>query len=111
MSEYPEDHEIRVKWGGFQLAIVFGATTVIWVAFWLLISPDHERLKTVLTLVGLNIDIVGVVWASLSPPYYGAFADGGELEFKRKEVQERAFRRGMLLVALGFLLQGLSTIL
>ncbi|HGM6772829.1 TPA: hypothetical protein ACKQAW_003424 [Stenotrophomonas maltophilia] len=111
MSDYPEDHEIRVKLGGFQLAVVLGATAVLWLAYWLLISPEHERLKTVLTLAGLNIDIVGVVWASLSPPYYGAFADGGELEFKRQEVQERAFKRGMSLVALGFLLQGLATIL
>lgn len=111
MSDYPEDHEIRVKWSGFPLAVVLGATAVLWLAYWLLISPEHERLKTVLTLAGLNIDIVGVVWASLSPPYYGAFADGGELEVKRKEVQERAFRRGMSLVALGFLLQGLATIL
>lgn len=111
MSDYPEDHEIRVKWSPFQVAIIVVSTAALWVAFWLLISPEHERLKTVLTLAGLNIDIVGVVWASLSPPYYGLFMDGGELEHKRKEVQERAFRFGMSLVALGFLLQGLSTIL
>lgn len=111
MSEYPEDHEIRVKWSWFQIAIVVGATAILWLAFWLLIAPEHERVKTILTLSGLNIDIVGVVWASLTPPYFGTFLDGGLVEYKRQKAQEGAFRFGMSLVALGFLLQGLATIL
>lgn len=111
MSGYPADHDIRVRWTWFQRVLVVGSTLVLWLTFWLLIGPDHERIKTTLTLLGLNIDIVGVVWASLTAPYFGAFADGGAVEHKRRRVQERAFQIGMCMVGVGFLLQGLATIL
>ena len=34
------------------------------------------------SIIGLYIDIIGVLIASLKTPYLGAFLDGGELEHK-----------------------------
>ncbi|WP_447593067.1 hypothetical protein [Stenotrophomonas rhizophila] len=111
MSEYPKDEDIKIQWSALQLAMVIVPTMVLWGAFFLLISPGHELPKTLLTLAGLNLDIVGVIWASRTPPYYGIFVDGGEIERKRSRVQDRSFRNGMAIVGVGFLLQGISAIL
>ncbi|AOX63630.1 hypothetical protein BIZ42_16375 [Stenotrophomonas sp. LM091] len=110
--KYPNDGEVKVKWSGFQMGMVVVPTAAIWSMFFLWPSAaEPHLLKTVLSISGLNVDIVGVVVASLKAPYFGAFSDGGELEFKREAADRKAFQTGMVLVGIGFFLQAISVLL
>ncbi len=54
--------------------------------------------------------IIGVIIASIEAPYFGLFADGGDLEIKRSKVKEKYYKWGLLLIGIGFLLQGIAAI-
>ena len=64
-----------------------------------------------LTIVGLNINIVGVVFASLKTPFYGFFHDSGEIETIRANVEKKYFKSGMWLIVLGSFSQAIGTLL
>ena len=88
------------------LAVV---SLLIWAIFFArhgLTSP--AGLSRLLSVLGLNIDIVGVMIASRRTPYFGLFADGGAVELKRQKAEQRSFEWGMLVIALGLLLQTLG---
>jgi hypothetical protein len=91
------------------LAIV---SLLIWAIFFArhgLASP--AGFSRLLSVLGLNIDIVGVMTASRRTPYFGLFADGGDVEFKRQKAEQRSFERGMLVIAFGLLLQTLGMLI
>jgi len=111
MSEaprYPQDDEVNVEWKPLHITIVVLSVLVIWPLFYCV--TDHLTNK-LLSVAGLNIDIIGVVVASLKTPFYGHFHDGGKIEITRANVEKRYFQFGMWLIALGFFLQALGTLL
>ncbi|WP_031429629.1 MULTISPECIES: hypothetical protein [Methylomicrobium] len=109
--KYPPDNEIKVEWTTFHKMILIFTTLLIWV--WFFVShgfSGETAFNKFLSLLGLNIDIVGVTIASLKPPYYGLFCDGGAIEFKRQKAEHESFKRGMFLIALGLLFQALGVL-
>lgn len=111
VANYPADGDIKVKWSRFQVAMVVVPTVAIWAMFFLWPgAAEPHLLKTVLSISGLNVDIVGVVVASLKAPYFGSFLDGGKIEFKREAADRKAFQVGMVLVGIGFFLQAIAVL-
>lgn len=108
---YPQDHEIRVVWGKLRISLIVCATLVIWPSFLYFNPLCSTSIAKILVVLGLYVDIVGIVIASLKTPYYGSFADGGEIEVRRGKVEHKYFQAGMLLVGLGFLLQAFGSII
>lgn len=107
---YPQDHEVKVEWKFFRVAVVIISLVTIWPLFIIFNDFDACFINKLLILIGLNIDIVGVVVASRKTPFYGHFYDCGRIEIVRANVERKSFQMGMCLIALGFLLQALGTL-
>ncbi len=110
-NKYPTDDQIKVEWTIFHKTICVIPTFIIWI--WFISGPGLEspfHWNKFLSLLGLNIDIFGVVIASLKPPYFGLFADGGMVEFKRGQAEQESFKKGMFIVAIGLLFQALGVL-
>lgn len=107
---YPKEHEIRVVWGKLHITLIVFTTLLVWPSFFYFNPISAFKLSKLLSVLGLFIDVIGVVIASLETPYYGSFHDGGAIEHKRAAVESAYFRVGMLLIGLGFLLQALGTL-
>ncbi len=84
---------------------------LIWSVYSLASGFSGKFEYKLLSLAGLNLDIFGVVLASLKTPFYRIFHDGGALEVARANAERRHFQIGMWLVAAGFVLQALGTAL
>ena len=111
VPSYPKDDEVKVEWKPLHIAIVVLSVVVIWPLFYCATDLTKNLTNKLLSVAGLNIDIIGVVVASLKTPFYGAFHDGGKIEITRANVEKGYFQFGMWLVALGFFLQALGTLL
>jgi len=101
----------KIEWTKLHIGFIAIATAVLWPAFFYFNPPLAFKLSKFFSALGLYIDVVGVVLASLKTPYYGTFYDGGAIERKRAKVEEKYFQLGMLLVGFGFLLQAFGTIM
>jgi hypothetical protein len=113
MSEiprYPQDGEIKIEWKPVHVAIIVLSVLVIWPLFYYFADFTSGVTNKFLLVAGLNIDIIGVVVASLKTPYYGNFHDGGKIEHARANVEKMYFQCGMWLIAFGFFLQALGTL-
>lgn len=108
---YPQPSEIKVEWTTVHIGIVVVSVILIWPLYFLAGGFTGGFEYKFLSLAGLNIDILGVVMASLKTPFYGNFYDGGALEVARQNKERKYFQVGMWLVAAGFLLQALGTAL
>jgi hypothetical protein len=102
-EKYPDN--IKVEWTFIHRAITVGITLLVisYIVYESRIKPIN--VTKYLSLLGLYIDIIGVVIASLKTPYYGAFYDGGKIEINRQKVEKKYFQIGMLLIAIGMILQ------
>lgn len=109
----PKDEEVKIEWTPLHKVMLVVPLLAIWIPFLFLcyVNYGSELTAKVLTLTGLNVDIIGVVIASLKTPVYGIFADGGSLQAKQAEVEKKYFQRGMLLIAFGLFLQALGSII
>lgn len=107
---YPTDSEIRPKWSKFHLIILILSSVLIWGAYIgkLIYSGDLPPWTSTLSLVGLHMDIIGVLVVSLKTPFFGYFHDGGKLESKRELSDNKTFRKGMILITFGFAFQAIS---
>lgn len=110
-SHYPKDNEVKVEWKLLHIAIIVMSVLVIWPIFYYTTDSTKSFTNKLFSVAGLNIDIIGVVVASLKTPYYGLFVDGGKIEFTRANAEKKYFQVGMLLIALGFFFQALGTLL
>ncbi|WP_041466169.1 hypothetical protein [Chlorobaculum parvum] len=108
---YPKDEEVKVEWTVIHKAIIVLSVIVIWPLFFYTTDINNDIMKKLLAVSGLNIDIIGVVVASLKTPYYGLFCDGGKVEVTRAKVEKKYFQFGMWLIALGSLFQAIGTLL
>lgn len=111
VPSYPKGDEVKVEWKPLHIAIVVLSVVVIWPLFYCTTDLAKNITNKLLSVAGLNIDIIGVVVASLKTPFYGFFHDGGKIEITRANVEKRYFQFGMWLIALGFFLQALGTLL
>lgn len=103
--KYPTDDQIQVEWNHFHTIVICISTfcTVGGVAH--LISGETYTHSKLFSIIGLYIDIFGVLIASLKTPHFGSFLDAGELEKKREEEEKKWFVRGMYTIAIGMTLQ------
>lgn len=101
-SSYPTDEQIKPEWTSVHTLLIV-VSGLIWPAFYFF-SSDHT-LPKILTLLGLQLGIIGSVLSSLKTPVYGSFVDGGKLNIKRAKVEGVWWQRGMLLIATGFIAQ------
>lgn len=108
---YPQDDEVQVEWKILHIAIIALSVLVIWPLFYYVTDLTKDLPNKLLSAIGLNVDIIGVVVASLKTPFYGIFRDGGKIEITRANVERKYFQFGMWLIAVGFLLQALGTLL
>lgn len=108
---YPQENEIKVEWTWLHVAIVLLSVLVIWPVFFCVSDLTKNFTNKILSTLGLNIDIIGVVVASLKTQFYGTFHDGGKIETYRANAERKYFQLGMWLVAAGFFLQALGTLL
>ena len=109
--QYPKDDEVKVEWKPLHIAIIALSVLVIWPLFYCVTDLSKNLPNKLFSVAGLNVDIVGVVVASLKTPFYGIFHDGGKIEITRANVEKKYFQFGMWLIALGFFLQALGTLL
>jgi len=107
---YPQDDEVKVEWKALHIAIIVLSMVVIWPLFFCATDLSKSLPQKFLSIAGLNVDIIGVVVASLKTPFYGNFHDGGKIEVSRANVERKYFQFGMWLIALGFFLQALGTL-
>jgi len=111
VPSYPKDDEVKVQWKPLHIAIVVLSVVVIWPLFYCATDLTKSFTNKLLSIAGLNIDIIGVVVASLKTPFYGFFHDGGKIEIVRANVEKKYFQLGMWLIAFDFFLQALGTLL
>lgn len=102
LSSYPSDEQIKPEWTGIHILLII-VSGLIWPVF-CFISSD-KSLPKILTLLGLQLGIIGSVFSSLKTPEYGLYYDGGRLEIKKAKVEAKWWQRGMLLIAAGFIAQ------
>ncbi len=103
--KYPSDEEIKIEWNKFHFLILFISSSV---TIGGLVYLNYNQLLSFakfFSIIGLFIDIIGVLIASLKTPYLGAFFDAGELESKRANEEKKWFVKGMYLIAIGMILQ------
>lgn len=110
-SRYPKDNEVKVEWKPLHIAIIVLSVLIIWPIFYCATDLTKSFTNKLFSVAGLNIDIIGVVVASLKTPYYGLFLDGGKIENTRANAEKKYFQFGMWLIALGFFFQALGTLL
>lgn len=109
--KYPSDEEIRIEWNKFHYLILFISSCVTIGGIVYLNCNQLLSLAKLFSVIGLYIDIIGVLIASLKTPYLGAFLDAGELESKRGNEEKKWFVKGMYLIAIGMILQVLGIII
>lgn len=110
-SNYPVDDKIKVEWNKFHSLIISISTICSIGGIIYLNFKQFLSFPKFLSIIGLYIDILGVLIASLKTPYFGAFMDGGESERKRGDEEKKWFVRGMYLIALGMILQVLGVVI
>ena len=109
---YPKDKEIKGKWSRYQILSVVLSTSIIWPFF--LIErglPSCNNIIPFISVLGLYVDIIGVIIASIDAPYFGPFPDAGEVEKKRIKLKEKYLKIGLSFIGIGFLLQGIAAII
>ncbi len=109
---YPEDHKIKGTGSRYQIIAVVLTTIIIWPLFFIKLGfPFCDHIVPFFTVLGLYIDILGVIIASIEAPYFGSFADGGDVERKRAVVKEGYLKIGLTFIGIGFLFQSIAAIL
>jgi hypothetical protein len=109
---YPKDKEIKGKRSRYHIFAVVLATLIIWPLFFIKLGFSIcNNIIPFITVLGLYIDILGVIIASIEAPYFGLFADGGDIETKRTKVKENYLKIGLTLIGIGFLFQVVAVIL
>jgi hypothetical protein len=109
-SRYPSDGNIKVEWNKWH-SIIIGLVTILSVVLLILErQKDNVLMTKYCSVIGLWIDFLGVVIASLKTPSYGTFYDGGELNRKCKQVEDNAFKKGMFIIAFGLIFQMIGSI-
>lgn len=106
--EYPK--KIETEW---KYALVIGLVITLFITGIILsVFPTlNLSITKLLTVLGLYIDIIGVLIASLKTKFYGIFFDGGDIHIKRAKIENNYFQYGMFLIAIGMFLQTASTLL
>jgi hypothetical protein len=108
---YPKDDQIRGKWSRYQIIAVALSTLIIWSLFFIRLGfPSCNNIVPFITVVGLYVDILGVIIASIEAPYSGEYLDGGDIERKRTKVKETYLRIGLTFIGIVFLFQGVAVI-
>ena len=109
---YPKDDEIKGKWKGYHTIAAAFSTLIIWPLFFIKLGfPSCNNIVPFITVLGLYLDILGVIFASIEAPYFGLFGDGGDIERKRTRVKEKYLKIGLTLMGIGFLFQGIAAII
>lgn len=109
---YPKDDEIKGKWSKYQIIAVALATIVLWPLFFIRLGfPSWHNIVPFVTVFGLYLDILGVIIASIEAPYFGLFADGGDVEIKRTRIKEKYLKICLMFIGIGFLFQGVAAII
>lgn len=109
---YPEDHKIKGMWSRYHILAIVLTTIIIWPMFFMKLGlPFFCHIIPSFTVLGLYIDIIGVIIASIEAPYFGSFADSGDVERKRTVVKEKYLKIGLTLIGIGFFFQGIAAIL
>jgi hypothetical protein len=109
---YPKDDEIKGKLGGYRLFAILLSTIIIWSIFIIKLGlPSCSNIVHFISVMGLYIDILGVIIASIEAPDFGLFADGGDIERKRTKVKEKYLKIGLTFIGIGFLFQGIAEII
>jgi hypothetical protein len=108
---YPKDNEIKGN-RIFQIIAAGLITLIIWPLFFVKLGfPSCNNIVPFVTVLGLYIDIIGVIIASIEAPYFGLFADGGDVERKRTKIKEKYLKIGLAFIGIGFLFQVIAVIL
>ncbi|NJK94002.1 MAG: hypothetical protein HC905_02905 [Bacteroidales bacterium] len=110
-NNYPTQNEIKIEWKKIHSTILILVTVIVIGYLTYEIMYKTVSLTKYLTVAGLYIDIIGVIIASLKTPYYGSFMDGGKIEILRQKVENKSFKKGMYLIAIGMVFQMTGTLL
>ncbi|PJZ46163.1 hypothetical protein [Leptospira brenneri] len=103
--QYPTDDQIKVEWNKFHTIIICISTICSFVGIFHVYANQYCSFSKLLSIIGLYIDIIGVLIASLKTPHFGSFMDAGELEKKREREEKKWFVRGMYTISVGMTLQ------
>ncbi len=108
LPKYPE--KIRVDWTGSHIGVI-ALALLLWPAFWY-VNPSYclKCWPKFLAVAGLFLNTVGAVIATLKPPFYGLFHDGGKLQRDCEALASKYFKAGMVIIAIGFVLQAIKEI-
>lgn len=107
--EYPKTP--RIQWTRAHTGMI-GLAFLIWPTYWYF-NPSYcvACWPKLLAVAGLFLNTVGATIATLKPPFYGIFHDGGKLQRDCEELAGKYFKFGMVIVAVGFVLQAIKEIL
>ena len=107
---YPAREQVRVEWTWIHYLVLTTSSIIIPCASLKFIDFNQPYKYKLFSVLGLFIDIIGVTLATLKTPYYGSFHDGGELEVWRRQEEDKWFKIGMFLIAIGAFLQTFGNI-
>lgn len=105
MNEFKYPKTIKVEVTAVHLLLLV-ISLLIWPVFFVA-NPDFvpQAWPKLCSVLGLFLNTVGATVATLKPPAYGFFADGGDLQRRCDKLAGKYFTVGMLLVAAGFMVQ------
>ncbi|MCZ8236814.1 MAG: hypothetical protein O9310_00130 [Leptospiraceae bacterium] len=109
-NQYPTDDQIKVEWNKFHTIILCVSSIFSIAGIINLFTMPIISYSKLFSIIGLYVDIVGVLIASLKTPYFGSFMDGGDLERRRGDEEKKWFLKGMYTISVGMILQVIGNV-
>lgn len=101
--------EVELEWKWIHFLVIL--LPVIFIIFLYFYKLFFRLDPFVLVALGTMLNIWGAVLTTIKAKYYGLYYDGGEIERWRQEKAEKPFLIGLILMAIGSLMQVLSAFL
>ncbi|WP_039929482.1 hypothetical protein [Leptospira yanagawae] len=110
--KYPKENQIKAKLNPYFYYISILLMIILWSIYFYLIKCGCNSFKysSFLSILGLTLDIVGILLAAKRVPYLGSYLDMGDLNQKREKEDHFWSAFGLTLIIIGFFLQGLGNI-
>ena len=109
-GEYPRIEEVTAK---FRYKYIFAVTIIaITLAGGYLFQLGNQNFSysKILSILGLIIDMYGIVITFSHVEYFGSFLDAGALESLRIKSKQKVLNIGLIVILIGFTIQAIASL-